>query len=99
MAVHRVSPVLHERLGHDATVGLLELVESDQAEREERVLSIAVERFERRLAEELADLRVALVREIHETRSETIKWAFLFWVTQASAFVGMFVLVYRGIGH
>jgi hypothetical protein len=87
----------YERLGHDATVDLLELVESGHAEQEERVLSIAVERFERRLAEELADLRVALVREIHETRSETIKSAFLFWVTQASAFVGMFVLVYRGI--
>jgi hypothetical protein len=99
MGVNRVSSALRDRLGHDATVGLLELVESDHAEREERVLSIAVERFERRLAEEVADLRVALVREIHETRSETIKWAFLFWVTQASAFVGMSMLVYRAIGR
>jgi hypothetical protein len=99
MAVSRVSSALRDRLGHDATIGLLELVESDRAEREERMLSIAVERFERRLAVELADLRVALVREIHETRSETIKWAFLFWVTQASAFVGLTVLVYRSIVH
>jgi len=97
MAVNRVSPALRERLGHDATVGLLELVESDRVEREERVLSIAVERFERRLAEELADLRVALVREIHETRSETIKWAFIFWVTQATALGGLLMVVYRGI--
>jgi hypothetical protein len=99
MAISMVSPALRDRLGHDATIGLLELVESNREEREERVLSIAVERFERRLAEELADLRVALVREIHETRSETIKWAFLFWVTQASAFMGLLVLVYRAIGH
>ena len=95
MAVNRVSPALEQRLGRDATIGLLELVEDERLEREERVLSIAVERFERRLAEELAGLRVALVREIHETRSETLRWAFLFWVTQASAFVGLLVLLYR----
>jgi hypothetical protein len=97
MRANSVAPALRERLGHDATMGLLELVESNHVEREERMLSVATERFERRLAQELAELRVTLVREIHETKSETIKWAFLFWVTQASAFVGLSVLVYRGI--
>jgi hypothetical protein len=99
MAVNRVSSALRQRLGEEATNDLLGLVESGNSEREERVLSIAVERFERRLAEELADLRIALVREIHETRSETIKWAFLFWVTQASAFGGLLLLVYRGLNR
>ena len=80
----------------DGTVGLLELVESDHAQQEERVLSIAVERFERRLAQELGDLRVALVREIQETRSETIKWAFLFWVSQVTAFLALLAFIYRG---
>ena len=99
MPVRRVSAALRARLGDDAAVDLLELVESGQIEREERMLSVAAERFERRLAEELAGLRVSIVREIHETKSETIKWAFLFWVTQASAFVGLAIVVYRGLAH
>lgn len=99
MPVRRVSAALRERLGDDAAVDLFELVESGQIEREERMLSVAAERFERRLAEDLAGLRVAIVREIHETKSETIKWAFLFWVTQASAFVGLAIVVYRGLAH
>lgn len=95
MRVNSVAPALRERLGHEATVGLLELVETDRSEREDRVLSIAVERFERRLAEELASLRVAVVREIHETRSESNRWAFIFWATQMSAFVAFLMFLYR----
>ena len=95
MRVNSVAPALRERLGHEATVGLLELVETDRSEREERVLSIAVERFERRLAEELANLRVAVVLEIHETRSESNRWAFIFWATQMSAFVAFLMFLYR----
>ena len=95
MRVNSVAPALRERLGHEATVGLLELVDTDRSEREDRVLSIAVERFERRLAEELASLRVAVVREIHETRSESNRWAFIFWATQMSAFVAFLMFLYR----
>ena len=95
MRTTKVSAALRDRLGHDATVGLLELVDVEHAAWSERVLSIAVERFERRLAEELGDLKIALVREIHETRSETIKWTFLFWATQLTAFVGLLVFIFR----
>jgi hypothetical protein len=99
MAANQVSAALRERLGDDAAIDLLELVEFTHTAREERMLSVAAERFERRLAEELATLRVALVREIHETKSETIKWAFLLWVTQSSAFLGLSLLVYRSLGR
>ena len=99
MRVNSVAPALRERLGHEATVGLLDLVESDQSERDERVLSLAVERFERRLAEELGDLRVALVREIHEGRSETIKWAFIFWIGQVGALMGLLAFMFRVTGR
>jgi hypothetical protein len=90
-----VAPALRERLGHDATIGLLELVESERFERDDRMLNVAAERFERRLAEELATLRVALVREIHETRSESNRWAVIFWATQMSAFVAFVMFLYR----
>ena len=45
--------------------------------------------------QEIGELRIALVREIHETRSETITWTFLFWATQLTAFVGLLVFIFR----
>jgi hypothetical protein len=99
MRISDVAPALRDRLGHDGTVGLLVLVESERFERDERVLSIAVERFERRLAEEVGGLRVALVREIQETRTEGVKWAFVFWIGQLAAFVALLAFVSRGGGH
>ena len=94
-----VPPALRERLGHDATIGLQEYVESQHMAWSEQVLSIGVEKFERRLAVELADLRVALVREIHEGRSETLKWAFGFWVGQLAAFAALLVIALRITGR
>ena len=99
MHIYKVAPALRERLGHDATIGLLELVEADHTQRDDRVLSVAVDRFERRLAHELGDLRVALVREIHDARSDTIKWSFIFWVGQLAAIAGLLAFVLKLIGR
>jgi len=99
MGSHRVSAALRERLGHEASLGLVELVESDRTEWSERVLSIAVERFERRLAEELASLRVAVVREMHEGRVDVLKWGFLFWVGQVAAFAAVLAFMFRVTGR
>jgi hypothetical protein len=99
MRTTAVPPALRERLGHDATIGLLEFTEGQQTEWSEHMLSISVERFERRLAEELAELRVGLAREIHDGRVETIKWVFLFWAGQMTAFVGLVALLFRVTGH
>jgi hypothetical protein len=96
MRTTSVPPALRERLGHDATIGLIEYVESEHMTWSDHVLSIGVERFERRLAQELADLRVALVREIHDGKSETIKWVFLFWVGQLAAVAGLIGFMLRG---
>jgi hypothetical protein len=63
------------------------------------MLNLAVERFERRFAEELAELRVALAREIHDGRVETIKWVFLFWVGQMTAFAGLLAFMSRVTGR
>ena len=95
MRATSVPQALRERLGHDATIGLIEFVDAEQAEWSDRVLNIFMERFERRLAEEIGELRIALVREIHETRSETITWTFLVWATQLTAFVGLLVFIFR----
>jgi len=62
-------------------------------------LSGAAERYERRLAEEISGLRVALVRELHEGRVEIIKWSFLFWLGQVAALFGLFSFMLRTTTH
>jgi hypothetical protein len=49
---------LRTRLGDEATFGLIELLDSDRRQWSEHVLSLAADRFERRLAEEISALRV-----------------------------------------
>jgi hypothetical protein len=95
MRATSVPHALRERLAHDGTIGLIEFVDAEHAEWSERLMNIFIERFERRLAEQIGELRTALVREIHDTRSETIKWTFLFWATQLTAFVGLLVFIFR----
>ena len=97
---HGVPEALRERLGREATLGLLELVDTRQMAWSDRVLTLATERFERRLAEELATLRVALVREIHHSQVDTIKWMFAFWLGQFFAIAGLLALfMTRAAGH
>src|SRR5947209_8721319 len=73
----------------------------------EHVLSVAAERFDRRLAEEIADLRVELMREMHagftairkemaDQRVEFLRWSFAFWVGQLAATAGLLAFMLRG---
>ena len=71
----------------------------------EDVLAMASERFERRLAEETAALRVemhngfsAIRKEMAEQRVELLRWSFLFWLGQIAAMGGMFTLMARALG-
>ena len=57
MDVEDVSPSLRERLGPDATVGLLELLESSRMEWARDVTNQAVEQFERELVRQISGLR------------------------------------------
>jgi len=72
----------------------------------EHVLSIAAERFERRLAEEVSGVRVDLMREMHngftairremsDLRADLLKWALLFWVGQFAAFTAVLSYMLR----
>ena len=87
---------LRVRLGHEATVGLLELLERERGEATEQMVALATERFERRLATEMSALRVELgqsreqfTRELATARVEFIRWCFLFWVGQLAVMTGM----------
>jgi hypothetical protein len=69
------------RLGHDGARELNELLDAEQQTWSERVLTIVTERFERRLVEEVAKLRIELAKD----RFEVVKWMFLFWLGQIAA--------------
>ena len=73
----------------------MQFVETEHQDWSERVLNLAVERFERRLAEQIGELKATLVREIQETRSDTLRWTFLFWASQLTAFVGLLIFIFR----
>lgn len=87
-----------------------------QKEWKEDVLTTATDRFERRLVEECAKLRVEMAalradlvaqvgglaaqatgsestlrQEIASTRTEILRWSFVFWIGQVAAIVGLFL--------
>ena len=99
MESSRVPAALQESLGREVTLGLLDLIESSQMTWSERVLTLTAERFERRLSEEIIRLRVDLIRELHDGRSETIKWMLAFWLGQFFAFAGLLAFMLRFPGR
>jgi hypothetical protein len=78
MEVSDVCPALRERLGVEATVGLLRLFDTARQEWTGDVTTAAVERFEARLIEEtarlgleIAEFRASLQAEIAALRQES----------------------------
>ena len=97
---------LADRLGPEAATGLLELLESEETRWNDRMLSVAAERFERRLTQEVSAFRVDVIRELHEglagvrrelatARVDLFKWSFLFWIGQVAAVVGVLAFMLR----
>lgn len=98
MAVVMVPKILREKFGEDVAEALAEFVARTNGDVKRDILEIfterldariklAEERFERRLAEEIGQLRV----EMHALRADIIKWMFLFWVGQMAAFLALFL--------
>ena len=74
MDVEAVPPALSARLGIEGTVGLLSLLEQIRREWTVHVNAFAEARFERRLAEECAALRLALTQTEATLRKELGEW-------------------------
>ena len=106
MLFNDVPAPLYERLGDQATIGLLDVLASSKDEWSATVLVAASDRFERRLAEELGRLRVdmtqamtgldrGLRQEMATTRVEWLKWSFVFWAGQLASVGGLMALLLR----
>jgi hypothetical protein len=70
MEVGDVSLALRERLGADATVGLLALLDASREEWAPEVTNQAVERFERELTRQIGGLREELRQGITSLRAD-----------------------------
>ena len=73
-----------------------------QARVKEEVMTVCLERFDRRIAEEVSGLRVQIAQsestlrgDIAAGRVEFIKWSFIFWVGQALAVTGILTVLLR----
>ena len=91
----RIPPALRTHLGNDATFGLIELLDTEHKDWSQQMLSIAVDRFERRLAEELSNLRQQITQELVTTRVDMLKWSFVFWIGQVAAMAALLTFMLR----
>lgn len=88
--------VLREKLGDDATDAFAEVIKEIDLEARKDAIAIAEERFERRLAEEIAKVNERITEEISKLRvemykfkSDILKWMFLFWIGQIGVLSGI----------
>ena len=102
MAPTAIPAVLRERLGERGSFELMELLYAREADWSERMLNVAAERFERRLSEEIASVRVDMSTfrsDMHQgfatTKVEILRWSFMFWIGQVAAMAGLLAFMFR----
>ena len=91
----RIPAALRSQLGDDGTFALIEVLDTERKEVGQQMIGTAADRFERRLAEELARFRNDVVRELATTRVDMLRWSFVFWIGQVAAFAALLAYVRR----
>ena len=75
---------LRARLGDQAAKELVDLINESNRTVKESIIITTGDRYERRLVEVKGDLE----KQIAETRTDVIKWMFIFWVGQIAVMFG-----------
>jgi hypothetical protein len=65
-----------------------ELLSDTSTELKRDVIEIVEEKFERRLSEEIVNLKADLTEKIVNNKAEMIKWMFIFWIGNVLTVVG-----------
>jgi len=73
MPLIAVEEPLREKLGNEASASLIRLINLSQQEQKKDILEFVEEKFERRLSEEISDLRSSLLEKISETREDLLE--------------------------
>ena len=107
MPVLTVEKPLRDSLKDDAAVdALVRLINQAQEEQKRDIVEFVEEKFERRLSEEISGLEVRLSEKIDkgdsslavkiaESKSEIIKWMFIFWVGQVAVILGILFAFFK----
>jgi hypothetical protein len=105
MSGRRIPASLRTALGDEGTFGLIELLDSEQKDWSEKMLTTASDRFEKRLTQEMGGLRqelhdgVGAIRaELGSVRVEILRWSFAFWIGQVAAIGALMALMLRTAG-
>ena len=87
MPVLTVEKPLKQALGDDGTDSLIRLLNQVQQEQKGDILEFVEEKFERRLSEEISNVRV----DMHKNHASLLKWMIGFWATQIAAIIGLLI--------
>jgi hypothetical protein len=87
--------VLREKLGADGAEALAQLLNQSALGMQDATLSLAEERFERRLADELGKLELRLTERMAGLETRLLRWAFAFWVGQFAVLLGILFAFFR----
>jgi hypothetical protein len=101
-----IPEVLRDKLGADGAEALAQLLNQSALSMQDATLSLAEERFERRLADELGKFRAEMWSAMGslETRvtermasleTRLLRWAFAFWVGQFAVLLGILFAFFR----
>ena len=110
MSVRRMPASVREKLGDEGTFGLIELLDAEQKDWSDRMLTTAADRFERRLTEETGLLRQDFHRTLNDglgairadlanARVEMLRWSFVFWIGQVAAVAALLAFLLRTTGR
>jgi len=92
MEILTVPRPLRTRLGEDS---LIELMNKANLQQKEDILIFVEEKFERRLTEEISKINERITKEILSTKTDLIKWMFIFWIGQIGAIIGILLAFFK----
>ena len=89
---------LRKVLGDEASKELIDLMGTTNKSVKESVLETAADRFEKRLAEFMGDVKgeISEVRaQVSEVKADLIKWMFIFWIGQVAVIIGIITVMIK----
>lgn len=101
-----VPEVLREKLGPDGARALAELLNQVGGDVRDNVITVAEERFERRLVEaisaletrlteRMSALETGLTERMRKMESRLLGWAFTLWIGQFAVFITLLFAFFR----
>ena len=102
MPIITVEKPLKTVLGDEGADSLIRLLNQIRQEQKEDILEFVEEKFERRLTEEISKVNERITDEVaslkvdnQKTRSELIKWMFIFWIGQVGVILSVLFVFFK----